>query len=38
MMSNVLQRDNVILARKLNPDLELAAKKNDKNVSDISYC
>ena len=32
MVSNVIQRDNVILARKLHPDLEPAAKINDKNV------
>ena len=32
LMSNVLQRDNVILAKKLNPILETSAKKNDKNV------
>ena len=32
MVSNVIQRDNVILARKLHPDLEPAAEINDKNV------
>ena len=32
MVSNVIQRDNIILARKLHPDLEPAAKINDKNV------
>ena len=31
-MSNVIQRDNVILARKLHPSLEEVAKENDKNV------
>ena len=37
MVSNVIQRDNVILARKLHPDLEPAAKINDKNVRMRTY-
>ena len=32
LMSNVLQRDNVILAKKLHPPLEATAKINDMNV------
>ena len=31
-MSNVIQRDNVILARKLHPALEEGARENDKSV------
>ena len=32
MMSNVLQRDNVIFARKLDPLLENSARVNDQKV------
>ena len=32
MMSNVLQRDNVIFARKLDPLLETTARLNDQKV------
>ena len=32
LMSNVLQRDNVMLAKKLHPPLEATAKINDTNV------
>jgi hypothetical protein len=32
MKSNVIQRDNVILAKKLHPALEEVAKENDLNV------
>ena len=32
MMSNVIQRDNVILAKKLHPALEEVAKENDQHV------
>ena len=35
MISNVIQRDNVILAKKLHPSLEEVAKENDKNVRNI---
>lgn len=33
-MSNVIQRDNVILAKKLHPALEEVAKENDQNAKD----
>jgi len=33
-MSNVIQRDNVILARKLHPALEEGARENDKSAKD----
>ena len=36
MISNVIQRDNVILAKKLHPALEEVAKENDKNVRIIN--
>ena len=32
MMSNVLQRDNVIFAKKLDPLLETSARLNDQKV------
>ena len=32
MMSNVLQRDNVLFARKLDPLLETSARLNDQKV------